>query len=145
MFFSLRLPFLCWILICSLLLKLSPIPQGQKLQCKIVRKKDGVEKLFPKYELFAEDPDSSEKIFLLSARKRKKTKSSNYIISSLRHSNPSNEKSNILAKVRSNFLGTAFSIYSGDTISSSQNNDTKNSRPSVRKQYGLVLYVRDLI
>ncbi|TPX42559.1 hypothetical protein SeMB42_g05080 [Synchytrium endobioticum] len=109
----------------------NPLPQGQKLLCKIIRHKEGVEKMYPSYEVFIEsDPASlnggpNSRTFLMAARKRKKSKTSNYIITSTRLFSsvggdvPSGgrgaakmlKRKDIIGKVRSNFLGTAFAVY----------------------------------
>lgn len=47
------------------------------VQCYIQRRKTGMARLFPTYEIYLKDGDQ----FLLAARKRKKKKSSNYIVS----------------------------------------------------------------
>ncbi|TPX30731.1 hypothetical protein SmJEL517_g05775 [Synchytrium microbalum] len=95
-----------------------PLPQGQKLLCKIIRHKEGVEKLYPSYEVFIEDPADTSKTFLMAARKRKKSRTSNYIITSTRlpvgnkkEKDAKDYKRDVIGKVRSNFLGTAFAIY----------------------------------
>mmetsp|Transcript_6545 Transcript_6545/g.22557 ORF Transcript_6545/g.22557 Transcript_6545/m.22557 type:complete len:306 (-) Transcript_6545:67-984(-) len=56
---------------------MQPGPKNGPVQCHIIRDKGGSTKLFPKYALYLSDGD----MFLLSARKRKKSKSSNYVIS----------------------------------------------------------------
>lgn len=140
----------------------NPVPQNTKLLCKITRHKEGVEKLYPAYELFLEtvinlpsstsptstspqnsnhttsnhlgnanrngnngtgrDAESAgnnrtgaaiiqnENIFLMAARKRKKSKSSHYIITASKITSTKN-KENVVGKVKSNFIGTEFTIY----------------------------------
>ncbi|CAH1758540.1 6868_t:CDS:2 [Entrophospora sp. SA101] len=93
---------------------MSPVPQGQKVLCKITRKRDKFGKFYPLYELFIEERDNNgEQIrtFLMSARKKKKSKSSHYIITTEKLTSSSTPKT-IVGRVRSNFLGTAFVIYS---------------------------------
>lgn len=68
------------------------------MQCKIVRRKEGMAKFYPSYEMFIEEPDDT-KTFVLAARKRKKSRSSNYIISTSRIGSAKN-KDDIVAKVR---------------------------------------------
>ena len=55
------------------------------------------------------NPTSDAK-FLLSARKRKKSKSSNYIIS-LDEDDLARQSGNFFGKLRSNFVGTEFTIF----------------------------------
>ncbi|KAJ3017308.1 hypothetical protein HKX48_003622 [Thoreauomyces humboldtii] len=81
---------------------LKPIPLGTKLQCRIVRRSDSsVDKLYPRYELFAEPdavpdapPAPGTGVFLLSARKRKKSGASVYLVSTARE-----EGVDVVAKV----------------------------------------------
>jgi hypothetical protein len=60
----------------------SPIPIGKKLLCKIIRKKNAGsgELNAPYYELYMEGTETT-KTFLLSCRKKKKSKNAHYIIS----------------------------------------------------------------
>jgi hypothetical protein len=61
------------------------VPQGQEIKCKIIRKKEGMDKMYPQYELFIEDGINEDaKYFALSARKRKRSKNSSYVISTAR-------------------------------------------------------------
>lgn len=79
----------------------SPVPQGQKVLCKIIRSKDGFGKFYPQYELYIEDTENGEetRTFLLAARKRKKSKSSHYIITTDKL-NVAVSSKNIVGKVR---------------------------------------------
>ncbi|KNE63920.1 hypothetical protein AMAG_08979 [Allomyces macrogynus ATCC 38327] len=83
-----------------------PVPQGHKVQCRIVRHRDGMDKMAPGYEVFLEF--GQQRFFIMSARKLKKRNGSTYGI----YLAPLDQiqKSSALAKVRSNFLGTAFTI-----------------------------------
>lgn len=74
------------------------------VQCRIVRDKSS--KLYPKYRLLLE----SGTHFLLSARKRKKSKSSNYVLS-FDEEDTARFSANFAGKVRANFLGTEFTVY----------------------------------
>ncbi|GCB82754.1 hypothetical protein scyTo_0024006, partial [Scyliorhinus torazame] len=58
-----------------------PAPQGIVIKCRITRDKKGMDKgMFPTYYLHLEK-DDGKKIFLMAGRKRKKSKTSNYLIS----------------------------------------------------------------
>ena len=58
-----------------------PAPQGVTIKCRITRDKKGVDRgMYPTYFLHMER-DDGKKVFLLAARKRKKSRTSNYIIS----------------------------------------------------------------
>ncbi|KAJ3163615.1 hypothetical protein HDU86_000198 [Geranomyces michiganensis] len=126
---------------------LKPIPMGQKLLCRIVRRKDGVEKLYPRYELYIEDPDTSH-VFLLSARKKKKSSSSYYVITTTRFAGK-DDKDVMVAKVRSNFVGTAFTIYGGrnedTTATPSQSSPRLGRNKRMREELGMVLYDPNLL
>lgn len=59
---------------------LTPGKQGVLYKCRITRDRKGMDKgLFPIYYLHLER-DTGKKIFLLAGRKRKKSKTSNYVI-----------------------------------------------------------------
>ncbi|CAG8454518.1 10540_t:CDS:2 [Acaulospora morrowiae] len=119
---------------------INPVPQGQKVLCKITRSKDGFGKLYPQYELYIEETlENGEEIttFLLSARKRKKSKSSHYVITTDRLDVPASVK-NIVGKVRSNFLGTAFVIYSNGKNPFKREPELEDF--PIREELGAVVY-----
>ncbi|KAF9149158.1 Tubby- protein 1 [Linnemannia schmuckeri] len=110
-------------LICPKLLHdtvMSPVPQGLKFMCRIVRKNEGVDKrMYPTYELTLEEPSRSSRVRLLRATKKKRSRGSYYAITSDMDHHPadydrkaSDENYGVLGKLRSNFLGTAFNVYS---------------------------------
>lgn len=74
------------------------------VQCRILRDKSS--KMYPKYQLVLETGTR----FLMSARKRKKSKSSNYILS-FDEEDTARFSANFAGKVRANFLGTEFVVY----------------------------------
>ena len=58
-----------------------PAPQNVTVKCRITRDKRGFDKgMYPTYYMHLEREDG-KKVFLLAARKRKKNKTSNYLIS----------------------------------------------------------------
>lgn len=84
---------------------LSPLPRKTIFKCNIVRKKDGLDKSFPKYYAYSFPNER----FLMAARKRPKNSTPNYIITL---SQETFEKdSNYLGKLRSNFFGTEFNLF----------------------------------
>ena len=126
-----------------------PAPKGKKVLCKIIRQKNGLDSLYPKYELYLEsnlDQDPVE--FLLYARKRKKSKNSNYFISNsyLSHEN-NKEKEGYVGKVRSNFIGTSFVVFDGGYNPSKgpkdggSSDDIHGQEP--RQELASILYVRE--
>eukprot|EP00002_Diphylleia_rotans_P014780 TRINITY_DN2875_c0_g2_i1.p1 TRINITY_DN2875_c0_g2~~TRINITY_DN2875_c0_g2_i1.p1 ORF type:complete len:467 (+),score=124.74 TRINITY_DN2875_c0_g2_i1:90-1490(+) len=111
-----------------------PAPKGGMVQCKIVREKVGVEKIYPRYNLFLE----KQEVFFMSARKRKKSKSSNYLLS-LDAEDMSRDSGNYMGKLRSNFMGTEFVLYDkGENPKKVKEIDT----PTVgaRQELGFMLY-----
>ncbi|KAJ3213338.1 hypothetical protein HDU67_002968 [Dinochytrium kinnereticum] len=99
-----------------------------------------MEKLYPQYELYIEEEDES-KVFILAARKRKKSHPSNYIITTSRVKS-ANSKDHIVGRVRSNFLGTAFSIYDSGRNPFKSKEDPMSV---VREELGAVLYEPNIL
>ena len=79
------------------------------IQCQIVRSKGRAPMQYPKYMLYLEEKNSKLR-FMLSARKRKKSKSSNYLIS-LDEEDQARKSKTYFGKLRSNFVGTEFIMY----------------------------------
>ncbi|GJJ72201.1 tubby-related protein 1 [Entomortierella parvispora] len=164
---------------------MSPVPQGKKFMCVIVRKNEGMDRrLYPTYELSLEDPERPRSVFLLRAAKKKRSRGSYYAITSesAESMNPngtspgsggasSNDfhdrkatdtQYGVLGKLRSNFLGTAFNVYSngrnpfsgsggGGVDSSHQrhhdfeedgnlNEEKEGNHVPVRQELGAVIY-----
>ncbi|KAM7299983.1 tubby-related protein 3 [Ixodes scapularis] len=88
----------------------TPCPRGTTVRCRITRDKKGVDRgLYPTYFLHLEKEDN-RKVFLLAARKRKKSATSNYLIS-VDPTDLSRAGQSFVGKLRSNLLGTAFTVY----------------------------------
>uniref|UniRef100_A0A0N5A3P2 Tubby-like protein n=1 Tax=Parastrongyloides trichosuri TaxID=131310 RepID=A0A0N5A3P2_PARTI len=80
------------------------------MKCRITRDKKGMDRgIYPTYYLHLEKEDD-KRIFLLAARKRKKSATANYLIS-IDATDLSREGKSFVGKVRSNALGTSFTIY----------------------------------
>ncbi|BFZ09680.1 hypothetical protein BsWGS_12719 [Bradybaena similaris] len=89
---------------------LRPAPQGITMKCRITRDKRGVDRnIYPTYFLHLEQ-DNGRKIFLLAGRKRKKSTTSNYLISTDPTDLTRNGES-YCGKLRSNLLGTQFTLF----------------------------------
>ncbi|CAI5783595.1 Uncharacterized protein PODLI_1B020309 [Podarcis lilfordi] len=89
---------------------LRPAPRGITVKCRITRDKKGMDRgLFPTYYMHLER-DDNRKIFLLAGRKRKKSKTSNYLIS-IDPTDLSREGESFIGKLRSNLMGTKFTVY----------------------------------
>ncbi|XP_075183363.1 tubby protein homolog [Anomaloglossus baeobatrachus] len=89
---------------------LRPAPRNMTFQCRITRDKKGVDRgLYPTYYLHLER-DEGKRLFLMAGRKRKKSKTSNYLIS-VDPTDLSRGGESMIGKVRSNMLGTKFTIF----------------------------------
>uniref|UniRef100_A0A8C2W720 Tubby-related protein 2 n=1 Tax=Chinchilla lanigera TaxID=34839 RepID=A0A8C2W720_CHILA len=116
---------------------LRPVLEGRRVQCCIRRDQRGLEKgRFPVYYVYLE-ADSGWKHFLLAGRKRKWSKTSNYLIS-LDPMDLSRDGNNFVGKVRSNLFGTKFIIFDNGV-----NPEEKNSyldKAHLRQELGTVCY-----
>uniref|UniRef100_A0A667HSQ8 Tubby-like protein n=1 Tax=Lynx canadensis TaxID=61383 RepID=A0A667HSQ8_LYNCA len=121
---------------------LRPALRGRIVQCRISRDKRGVDKgMFPFYHLYLEAADG-RKQFLLAGRKRKRSKTSNYLIS-LDPTDLSRDGDNFVGKVRSNVLGTKFTIFDNGV-----NPERKNFVPEttrIREELGAVCYETNVL
>ncbi|KFW11967.1 Tubby-related protein 3, partial [Eurypyga helias] len=89
---------------------LHPAPRGVTVKCRITRDKKGMDGgLFPTYYMHLEREDN-RKTFLLAGRKRKKSKTSNYLIS-VDPTDLSRQGEGFIGKLRSNLMGTKFTVY----------------------------------
>lgn len=82
-----------------------PVPIGDRVLCRIIRRKDGVRKLYPRYELYLEPTRDEEtglmsgSVFLMSATKRRRTGPSHYTITLTRGQRVGG-KEDVVGKVR---------------------------------------------
>ncbi|KAI3365623.1 hypothetical protein L3Q82_010712 [Scortum barcoo] len=91
---------------------LRPAPRDVTIQCRVTRDRRGMEKgIYPTYYLHMEKEDG-KRVFLMAGRKRKKCKTSNYLIST-DPTNLSRDTNCYIGKLRSNVLGTKFTVYDG--------------------------------
>ncbi|XP_051660217.1 tubby protein homolog isoform X5 [Manacus candei] len=87
-----------------------PAPQGVTVKCRITRDKKGMDRgMYPTYYLHLER-EHGKKVFLLAGRKRKKSKTSNYLIS-IDPTDLSRGGESFIGKLRSNLMGTKFTVY----------------------------------
>ncbi|XP_037699352.1 tubby-related protein 1 isoform X2 [Choloepus didactylus] len=87
---------------------LQPAPLGRTVRCRLTRDKKGMDRgLYPSYFLHL---DTEKKVFLLAGRKRKRSKTANYLISS-DPTNLSRGGENFIGKLRSNLLGNRFTVF----------------------------------
>ncbi|KAK0148284.1 Tubby-related protein 1 [Merluccius polli] len=85
-----------------------PAPQGVTVKCRLTRDQRGMDKsMYPTYYLHL---DNEKKVFLLAGRKRKKCGTSNYLIS-IDATDLSRGGENFVGKLRSNLMGTKFTVF----------------------------------
>ncbi|XP_030374771.1 protein king tubby [Scaptodrosophila lebanonensis] len=114
---------------------MQPAPQGVLYKCRITRDRKGMDRgLFPIYYLHLER-DYGKKIFLLGGRKRKKSKTSNYIIS-CDPTDLSRNADGFCGKLRSNVFGTSFTVF---------DNGNKDSTESPRLDLAVVIYDTNIL
>jgi len=118
-----------------------PGPVGAIVQCYIKRKKTGMARLFPTYEIYLREGDK----FLLAARKRKKNKSSNYLLS-LDKDDLNRQSGNFFGKLRSNFIGTEFTLYDkGLNPEKSDEGEKDSSLVQLRQEMACILYKQNVL
>ncbi|KAK9701715.1 Tub family [Popillia japonica] len=89
---------------------LQPAAQKVLYKCRITRDRKGMDRgLYPTYFLHLER-DYGKKVFLLAGRKRKKSATSNYLIST-DPTDLSRGAESFVGKLRSNLLGTQFTVF----------------------------------
>ncbi|KAH1180925.1 hypothetical protein KIL84_001859 [Mauremys mutica] len=120
----------------------APGAPGVTVRCRISRDRKGVDKgVFPFYYLHLER-DDGRKLFLMSGRKRKKSKTSNYLIS-LDPIDLSRDGDGFIGKVRSNVLGTRFTVFDNGT-----NPDKKPFVPEtapIRQELAAICYETNVL
>ncbi|KAI4827365.1 hypothetical protein KUCAC02_030767 [Chaenocephalus aceratus] len=87
---------------------IEPAPQGVTVKCRVTRDQRGMDKGF--YPLYYFHLDNEKKTFLLVGRKRKKCATSNYLIS-IDSTDLSRGGDNFVGKLRSNLMGTKFTVF----------------------------------
>lgn len=127
---------------------LRPAPQGLTIKCRITRDKRGVDRgMYPTYFLHMER-DDGRRVFLLAARKRKRSSTSNYLIS-CDATDLSRDGESYIGKLRANFLGTHFTVYDNGRSPKSEGAstlDVKSTNSSARRELSAVAYVsRDVL
>ncbi|KAM5132181.1 tubby protein homolog [Mantella aurantiaca] len=119
-----------------------PAPHNMTLQCRITRDKKGMDKgIYPTYYLHLER-DDGKRLFLMAGRKRKKSKTSNYLIS-VDPTDLSRGGESFIGKVRSNMLGTRFTVFDNGV-----NPDTKpfvQEKESLRQELASVCYETNVL
>eukprot|EP00076_Gallus_gallus_P029873 XP_015154169.1 tubby-related protein 1 isoform X1 [Gallus gallus] len=117
---------------------LSPAPQGVTIKCRVTRDKRGMDRgLYPTYYLHL---DNDKKVFLLAGRKRKKSKTSNYLIS-IDPTDLSRGGENFIGKLRSNLMGTKFTVFDNGANPDRASADWSN----VRQELSAVVYETNVL
>ncbi|KAM6951143.1 tubby protein [Aplochiton taeniatus] len=121
---------------------LRPAPRDVTIQCRITRDRRGVEKgMYPTYYLHMEKEDG-KRVFLMAGRKRKKCKTSNYLIS-IDPTDLSRDTDSYIGKLRSNVLGTKFTVYDGG-----ENPEKKpfvKESESIRQELAAICYEKNVL
>ncbi|XP_059622502.1 protein king tubby 1 [Phlebotomus argentipes] len=114
---------------------MAPAIQGVLYKCRITRDRKGMDRgLFPIYYLHLEK-DYGKKVFLLAGRKRKKSKTSNYVIS-CDPTDLSRQADGFVGKLRSNIFGTTFFVY---------DNGNKMNTDAPRQDLAVVIYDTNIL
>uniref|UniRef100_A0A182ISR9 Protein king tubby n=1 Tax=Anopheles atroparvus TaxID=41427 RepID=A0A182ISR9_ANOAO len=112
-----------------------PAAQGVLYKCRITRDRKGMDRgLFPIYYLHLER-DYGKKLFCLAGRKRKKSKTSNYIVS-CDPTDLSRQADGFVGKLRSNVFGTTFFVY---------DSGVKNDATAPRLDLAVVIYDTNIL
>ncbi|KAM5170417.1 tubby-related protein 3 [Mantella aurantiaca] len=121
-----------------------PATRGVTVRCRISRDKKGMDRgLFPTYYMHLEK-DDNRKIFLLAGRKRKKSKTSNYLIST-DPTDLSREGGSFVGKLRSNIMGTKFTIYDSGESPDKAKAHGLSDNSTVRQELAAVCYETNVL
>ncbi|XP_043472645.1 protein king tubby [Leptopilina heterotoma] len=116
---------------------LQPANKKMHYKCRITRDRKGMDRgFYPTYFLHLER-DYGKKVFLLAGRKRKRSKTSNYLIST-DPTDLSRGGEAYIGKLRSNLLGTQFTVY--DNGYSLMKDDKHEGCSNPRQELAAVVY-----
>nr|XP_025718298.1 tubby-related protein 1 isoform X1 [Callorhinus ursinus] len=119
---------------------LRPAPQHRTVRCRLTRDKKGMDRgLYPSYFLHL---DTEKKVFLLAGRKRKRSKTANYLISS-DPTNLSRGGENFIGKLRSNLLGNRFTVF--DNGQNPHRGGGSTNVGSLRQELAAVIYETNVL
>ncbi|NIG58626.1 tubby protein-like [Pontoporia blainvillei] len=122
---------------------LRPAPQGITIKCRITRDKKGMDRgMYPTYFLHL-DREDGKKVFLLAGRKRKKSKTSNYLIS-VDPTDLSRGGDSYIGKLRSNLMGTKFTVYDNGVNPQKASSSTLESG-TLRQELAAVCYEHETL
>ncbi|XP_060715346.1 tubby protein homolog isoform X1 [Tachysurus vachellii] len=121
---------------------LHPAPRDVTIQCRITRDRRGMERgIYPTYYLHMEKEDG-KKVFLMAGRKRKKSTTSNYLIS-IDPTDLSRDTSSYIGKLRSNVLGTKFTVY--DNGENPEKKPFVKESESLRQELAAICYEKNVL
>ncbi|KAG8512034.1 Tubby-related protein 1, partial [Galemys pyrenaicus] len=121
---------------------LQPAPQGRTVRCRLTRDKKGMDRgLYPSYFLHL---DTEKKVFLLAGRKRKRSKTANYLISS-DPTNLSRGGENFIGKLRSNLLGNRFTVFDNGQNPHRRGKGGSADVGSLRQELAAVIYETNVL
>ena len=116
-----------------------PVPPGVIFKCKVYRDRSGTARFFPKFYVYLEMDDGTPERFLMAARKRKKSKAPNYLISTSRE-NLGRDSETYLGKLRSNFTGTELVLYDdGESPDKDEVNDE-----DIRAELAAIAFLKNI-
>ncbi|XP_049621217.1 tubby-related protein 1 isoform X2 [Suncus etruscus] len=119
---------------------LRPAPQDRTVRCRLTRDKKGMDRgLYPTYFLHL---DSEKKVFLLASRKRKRSKTANYLISR-DPTNLSRSGDDFVGKLRSNLLGNRFTVF--DNGQNPHRRASSADVGSLRQELAAVIYETNVL
>jgi tubby-related protein 1 len=114
-----------------------PCPKGMgMLRCSIKRNKGIKNKLFPEYRVYLKESNA----FLMTSKKRMGNATSNYLISMGRNDFDNRHSPNVLGKLRSNFLGTEYTIYDGGRNPQYESSNDDEGDGKIRCELGAIFY-----
>ncbi|ODN06506.1 Tubby protein [Orchesella cincta] len=121
---------------------LQPAAQGFLIKCRITRDRKGMDRgLYPTYYMHLEREDG-KKVFLLAARKRKKSTTSNYLIST-DATDLSRGGDSYIGKVRSNLIGTQFTVF--DNGDPPKRTGPASDKGALREELAAVAYETNVL
>ncbi|XP_068947263.1 tubby protein homolog isoform X4 [Petaurus breviceps papuanus] len=122
---------------------LRPAPQGITIKCRITRDKKGMDRgMYPTYYLHMEREDG-KKVFLLAGRKRKKSKTSNYLIS-VDPTDLSRGGESFVGKLRSNLMGTKFTVYNNG-VNPMKTSSSNLEGANIRQELAAICYETNVL
>uniref|UniRef100_A0A5F8H048 TUB bipartite transcription factor n=1 Tax=Monodelphis domestica TaxID=13616 RepID=A0A5F8H048_MONDO len=122
---------------------LRPAPQGITIKCRITRDKKGMDRgMYPTYYLHMEREDG-KKVFLLAGRKRKKSKTSNYLIS-VDPTDLSRGGESFVGKLRSNLMGTRFTVYNNG-VNPMKTSSSNLEGANIRQELAAICYETNVL